>query len=83
MHVDPNRAAWRPAKPQDPGIPCPACGTQIVITIDALLSQQAVYCTSCSLELRIDWQRSKESLAALGKLHADFTRAHVPAAGHH
>jgi predicted RNA-binding Zn-ribbon protein involved in translation (DUF1610 family) len=48
-----------------PGVPCPECGTPLVISADGILSGQPVACPGCGLELRVDGGRSAGGLRAL------------------
>ena len=48
-----------------PGVPCPDCGTPLVISAEVILGGQPVSCPGCRLELRVDPDRSADSLRAL------------------
>lgn len=50
-----------------PGLPCPQCGRRIVVRMETLLALQPIAC-DCGLVLRVDTQRSKETLDDLREL---------------
>jgi hypothetical protein len=54
---------------QAPGVPCPECGERIVTTMEQLLSCGEVAC-KCGLVLRVDAERSQETLRNLRELQA-------------
>jgi hypothetical protein len=50
-----------------PGMPCPDCGTPIVLTLQQLLSRSTITC-KCGLKISVDEQRSRETLRDLRAL---------------
>lgn len=64
-----------PTLSAQPGIECPCCQCRIEILIPVLLSGMPIRCPSCSLELKVDREKSADSLAALEKLHGNFAKA--------
>jgi hypothetical protein len=50
-----------------PGLPCPQCGQRLVVSMEALMSLQPVVCV-CGLTLRVDVERSRETLHDLREL---------------
>jgi len=56
-----------------PGIPCPDCSRPIVVTMEQILSGNAIDC-SCGVKLRVDPQRSQEVLRDLRKLQEQLAR---------
>ena len=50
-----------------PGMPCPECGTRLVVTMEQLLGSGQVVCT-CGLVLRVDAEQSEETLRDLRAL---------------
>lgn len=60
---------------KEPGLACPKCQNKIKISIPMLLTGQPIVCPNCLLELRIDTEKSLESLKALKKLQNDFEKA--------
>jgi hypothetical protein len=53
--------------PGVPGLPCPGCGRRIVFTMERLLAGAGLAC-ACGLVLRVDAERSKETLDDLRQL---------------
>ena len=47
------------------GVPCPACGRTIEITLQDLLRQTAFRCGACGLQLTLDRGQSRASLDAV------------------
>jgi hypothetical protein len=68
---------WRqaPVMSAQPGIQCPRCQTRFEILIPVLLSGMPLCCPGCGLELKVNREKSEESLAALEKLHGNFEKA--------
>lgn len=64
-----------PAMNHAPGLPCPQCGYRIQVTMPMLLSNRAIYCTGCGLELVIDREESAASLELLRKLQEGIEEA--------
>lgn len=60
---------------QEPGLTCPRCLHRIPVSIGMLLSGGPVICSRCFLQLGIDRERSKESLAALSTLDQRLEQA--------
>jgi len=56
-----------------PGMPCPDCGARIVVTMEQLLSAGEVTC-QCGLVLRVDMERSAETLRDLRELQRRLER---------
>ena len=54
---------------QPPGLTCPQCGFRIQVTLEALLKDLRVCCTSCGLELFVDQEKSKPALNSLENLN--------------
>ena len=52
-----------------PGLACPQCGFRIQVTIEALLKNLTVSCSSCGLALSIDQEKSKPAINALEDLY--------------
>ena len=50
-----------------PGLPCPQCGQRIVMRMETLLALRPIVC-GCGLALRVDAQRSKDTLDELREL---------------
>jgi len=50
-----------------PGVPCPDCGTRIIVTMEQILSGNKIMCR-CGLALSVDTERSKETLHDLREL---------------
>jgi len=48
-----------------PGIPCPECQTPIVVEAIKLLSGAAISCAACGLELRVDREKSANTINVL------------------
>ncbi|SRR6266536_3078364 len=65
---------YAPASPS-PGLTCPRCSFRILISISMLLSEKTICCPNCNLELKVDKERSQESLNALRKLQNDLNHA--------
>ena len=57
-----------------PGLECPQCGFRIQVTIETLLKDLAVSCSSCGLELSIDQEKSKPAIDALEDLHKSIKK---------
>jgi len=62
--------------PHVPGMPCPDCGARIVVSMDQLLLQGAITC-KCGLVLRVDRQRSAETLKDLRELQRRLAQLRV------
>ncbi|MDG1276051.1 MAG: hypothetical protein P8O16_02140 [Algoriphagus sp.] len=58
-----------------PGLSCPVCSHRIIVSIDNLLSGQAIQCPSCGLELTVDNEKSEAALDALNKLQSGLDQA--------
>lgn len=58
-----------------PGLNCPGCNHRIIISIENLLSGQAIQCPSCGLELTVDNEKSEGALDALSKLQSGLNQA--------
>lgn len=62
----------RPVTPapgnQEPGLPCPQCKNLIRLTIEDLLRRDRFFCGCCGLEVKLDRNRSKQSLELMGKI---------------
>jgi hypothetical protein len=52
-----------------PGLNCPECGFHIPVTMQMLLNNRSVFCSSCGLKLSIDQESSKAGLDQLRKLN--------------
>ena len=52
------------ASPQIPGMPCPDCGERIIVTMEQLLGCGEIIC-ACGLILRVDTERSEDTLRGL------------------
>ena len=61
------------------GMPCPECGTKIIVDIQQLLMQGKVVCPACNLELIVNQQKSAESLGILAQFQQDFGQANQQA----
>jgi hypothetical protein len=48
-------------------MPCPECGARLVVTMEQLLGSGQIVCT-CGLVLRVDAERSEETLRDLRAL---------------
>jgi DNA-directed RNA polymerase subunit RPC12/RpoP len=57
---------------QAPGLTCPECGFRIQVTLEALLKDLAVSCSSCGLELSIDQEKSKPAIHAMQNLYSSI-----------
>lgn len=59
------------------GLPCPQCSFLIPVTMDMLLKAafQPIRCPNCGLQLRVDAEKSKESLDDLRKLREGIRAA--------
>jgi uncharacterized Zn finger protein (UPF0148 family) len=57
------------------GMPCPECSMRIVIDIMQLLSTGSIVCPSCDLELKVDQQKSAESLDIVKQVQGNFDQA--------
>ncbi len=68
---------WRqaPVMSAQPGVQCPRCQTRFEVQIPVLLSGMPLACPACGLELRVNREKSNDSLAALEKLHGNFEKA--------
>lgn len=64
-----------------PGLECPQCGFRIQVTIEALLKNLAVCCSSCGLGLSIDREKSKPAIDALDNLHKSIEKVERIKAG--
>ena len=51
-----------------PGLPCPECGTPIIVTVADLLARDGVECGKCALKLSMDWQADPQARRALENL---------------
>lgn len=51
-----------------PGLPCPACGAFIPVSVTGLLANHALTCHSCGLRLEMDRPGSEKALKALATL---------------
>lgn len=60
---------------QSPGLICPQCGFRIQVTIEMLLNNPSICCTSCGLELSIDRDKSKPALNSLKAIYEDIKEA--------
>ncbi|MEQ9814199.1 MAG: hypothetical protein RLO50_15575 [Azospirillaceae bacterium] len=49
------------------GIPCPECGSFIVIEVGAVLAGRAIPCVACGTTLTVDMARSAKAVEALGR----------------
>lgn len=58
-----------------PGLSCPVCRHRIIVSIENLLSGQAIQCPSCGLELTVDNEKSEAALYALNKLQSGLNQA--------
>ena len=58
--------------PPSPAFPCPECGTPVAVSIDLLLSGEAVACANaeCGVEFKIDGGRTPPPQAALEQVEA-------------
>ena len=56
-----------------PGMPCPNCGERIVVTMGQLLAGREIAC-KCGLILRVDEQRSAQTLQDLRELQLRVAR---------
>lgn len=52
------------------GFACPECAAPIKVDLPSLLSQRAVRCSACGLELRVDESSSGPAMDELAKLDA-------------
>jgi uncharacterized Zn finger protein len=59
---------------QPPGLICPQCGFRIQVTIESLLNNASICCTSCGLVLSIDQGESKAALIALQKVYQSIKK---------
>jgi len=59
-----------PAEERGPGLPCPQCKNLIRLTMEDLLGRDRFFCGCCGLEVRLDRQRSRQSLELMGKIRA-------------
>jgi len=59
---------------QSPGLICPQCGFRIQVTIEMLLNNLSICCTSCGLELSIDKEKSKPALNSLKEVFKDIKK---------
>lgn len=57
-----------------PGLPCPICGQLIPISINQLLFDRALFCTSCGLRLSIDKQKTEKAQEILAKVEGAISR---------
>jgi transcription elongation factor Elf1 len=57
------------------GFPCPQCGAPITVTIEQLTTADAIRCSECGLELRVDQEQSRETLNAVRDLCEQLARA--------
>lgn len=80
--LDPQEHATETERPQEgipisrrPGLNCPRCGFRIEFTIPQLTSGEPIYCHQCFLELRVDQEKSRGSLASLNKLQQGLAEA--------
>lgn len=53
-----------------PGLPCPACGTFIPISLAELLASHRLICPACGLHLEMDSSSSEKAMKALTALDA-------------
>ncbi len=58
-----------------PGLNCPVCSHRIIVSIEHLLSGQALECPSCGLELTVDDEKSSAALEALHRLQKGLDEA--------
>ena len=58
-----------------PSLSCPVCRHRIIVSIENLLSGQAIQCPSCGLELTVDNEKSEAALDALNKLQSGLNQA--------
>jgi len=58
-----------------PGLSCPVCRHRIIVSIENLLSGEAIQCPSCGLELTVDNEKSEAALDALNKLQSGLNQA--------
>jgi len=56
-----------------PGMPCPDCGTRIVVTMEQILSGHRIIC-GCGLVLTVDAERSHETIRDLLELRRRLTQ---------
>lgn len=54
---------------RNPGINCPQCGHKFPVSIEILLTSQAIYCPACNLKLELNREKSKEALEAMEKVY--------------
>lgn len=61
-----------PQKSHPPGMDCPECKTFVVMPIEKIISASVFACPNpeCSVELKLDAQRSSQSLDVLEKYAA-------------
>jgi len=55
-----------------PGMPCPACSTPIVIDPMVLLAAVPIECPACGLELRVNAEKSADTLKALSAYMQEY-----------
>jgi len=58
-----------------PGLNCPVCSHRIIVSIEHLISGQAIQCPSCGLELTVDNEKSEGALDALNRLQNGLDQA--------
>jgi transcription elongation factor Elf1 len=58
-----------------PGLPCPECGSRIILEPAALLARAPVQCHACGLTLTLNAERSAPALNALSQYLGSFEQA--------